>query len=134
MFGSGDYLVQPIYAGDLAELAGEAGVAEDNLVVDAVGPETYTFEALVRQVRKAVGSRARILRLPAPAAFLLVRLLSLLVRDVLLTREEVEGLMANLLVSNGPPTGRTSLRAWLDENATGLGRRYASELDRHFRR
>ena len=56
-----------------------------------------------------------------------------LVSDVMLTRDEVEGLMANLLVSDSPPTGQTRLGDWLNENAESVGARYASELGRHYR-
>jgi NADH dehydrogenase len=50
--------------------------------------------------------------------------------DVLITREEIRGLMAELLHVTTPPTGRTALTTWMKANAATLGRRYASELDR----
>ena len=56
-----------------------------------------------------------------------------MVRDVVLTREEVDGLMAGLLVSSGPPTCKTRFSEWLAQNADRLGRRYTSELERHYR-
>ena len=52
---------------------------------------------------------------------------------LVLTSDEVQGLMAGLLVSENPPTGTTRLKPWLEENRDTLGRRYASELDRHYR-
>jgi len=52
---------------------------------------------------------------------------------VILTRQELEGLMEELLVSSEPPRGKERLDGWLLRNADRLGRRYASELDRHFR-
>jgi len=55
------------------------------------------------------------------------------VRDVVLTRDELRGLMENLLVSNGPPTGRRRLSEWLAINGELLGRRYANELKRNYR-
>jgi NADH dehydrogenase len=57
----------------------------------------------------------------------------LFVNDVVLTKEEVDGLMAGLLVSKRPPTGKTKLSGWLAANADKVGVRYASELGRHFR-
>jgi NADH dehydrogenase len=51
---------------------------------------------------------------------------------VVLTREEIEGLMANLLVSTLPPTGQARFTAWLAQNAGILGKQYASELQRHY--
>jgi len=59
--------------------------------------------------------------------------LSWWVRDVLLTREEVAGLMANLLVSAEPPNCVTRCSEWLRRNADHLGSSNASELERHFR-
>ena len=51
----------------------------------------------------------------------------------MLTRAEIDGLMAGLLVSGDPPNGQSSLSRWLEENGDALGRRYASEMDRHYR-
>ncbi|MFQ5825755.1 MAG: epimerase, partial [Dehalococcoidia bacterium] len=55
-----------------------------------------------------------------------------LVKDVVLTRDEVAGLMSDLLVSGGPPTGQMRLSQWLERNAAAMGSRYASELKRHY--
>ena len=41
--------------------------------------------------------------------------------------------MANLLVSECGPTGKTRLSEWVYENRAHLGVQYASELARHFR-
>ncbi|MFQ5592187.1 MAG: SDR family oxidoreductase [Phycisphaerae bacterium] len=131
--GSGDYRVQPVFAEDLAELAVDAGQRQDTLTIDAVGPEIYTFTELVRLIADAVKSRARIVRVPRGVALFTARVLGLLVRDVILTRDEAEGLMSSLLVSEGPPTARTSFKRWLGEHADSLGVRYLSELERHYR-
>ena len=66
-------------------------------------------------------------------AFLLSKVLGHIVGDVVLTRDEVNGLMANLLVSSQSPTGRTSLSDWLAENAHWIGTAYMSELKKHYR-
>jgi len=50
--------------------------------------------------------------------------------DVLITWEEVLGLMDNLLYVESPPAGSTRLTDWVAEHAGSLGRRYASELAR----
>jgi uncharacterized protein YbjT (DUF2867 family) len=131
--GSGEYRLQPVFVEDVARLAVEAGEQDDNLVLDAVGPEIFTFNELVQQIRAVVGSRARLVHLPAGLALFLARLVGFLVRDVVLTHDEVEGLMANLLVSNAPPTGETRLSDWLERNMERAGSRYASELARHYR-
>ena len=111
----------------------EAGEREDNTTIDAVGPETYTFEALVRRVAEQLGSRAKIIRANPRLALTLADIVGRIVRDAILTRDELEGLMANLLVSESEPTGRTSFSSWLKANSATVGRRYASELARHYR-
>jgi NADH dehydrogenase len=132
--GTGDYRVQPVYVEDLAALCAELGRRDDDAEIDAVGPETWSFDALVRIVRRAVGSRALVVYAPSRVTLLLGDAVGRLVRDVVLTRDEVAGLMASLLVSGDPPTATTSFRAWVTEHADELGRRYASELARHYRR
>ena len=66
----------------------------------------------------------------------LARLIGWAKSDVALTRDEVNGLLDNLLVSDGPATGTVSLRAWLTDDAVlpTLGAEYASELKRNYRR
>lgn len=129
--GSGDYRVQPIFVEDLAEIAVSAGHKDDNIVIDAVGPETFTFEELVRLIADRIHRRARIIHVRPGLVLFLARLIGCIVRDVVLTRDEIGGLMSNLLVSRDPAAGRTRLSQWLDENAEALGTNYASELRRH---
>ncbi len=131
--GSGGYRLQPIFVDDFAELAVRAGLASENTVADAVGPEIYTFEEIVRLVASAVGRRARIVHMSPWLVYAACSLLSVPLRDVLLTREEIDGLMADLLVSRGPAAGRTRLSDWLMRNSSRVGARYASELSRHYR-
>ena len=51
----------------------------------------------------------------------------------MVTRDEIDGLMAGLLVSDGPATGATRFSEWLEQNAESIGARYTSELSRHYR-
>jgi uncharacterized protein YbjT (DUF2867 family) len=131
--GSGRYQLQPIFVEDLAGLAINSAQQENNLVLDAVGPEAFTFEDLVRQIAIAVGAKPKFIHVSPRAALQMLRFVGPIVGDVILTREEIEGLMANLLVSKQPATGQTRFSAWLSENTTVLGKRYNSELQRHFR-
>ncbi len=57
----------------------------------------------------------------------------LLLRDVLLTRYEMDALRDNLLLTNSEPVGETSFREWIEENGDLLGRSYAHELNRHYK-
>lgn len=130
--GSGNYKIQPVYVEDLAELVVYAGHQDTNMVLDAVGPETYAFVDLVQLIAEKVRSRARIVRVPPRLGLLLASLIGYMVRDLVLTRDEMEGLMAGLLLSDGPPTSQTRLSHWLEQNRERVGIRYASELRRHY--
>ena len=131
--GRGDYQLQPVFVHDLAELAADVADRAENLVMDAVGPETFAYSDLVRLIATTVGSRARIIHAKPELALLLSQAAGKLVNDILLTRDELAGLMAGLLVSPAPPAGRTPLSRWLAENAATIGTVYASELARHYR-
>ncbi len=132
--GDGRYGIQPIFVEDMAQLIAEAAERNGNYTLDAVGPETYSFEDLVRLIAAKIGRNIRILHLPAGAAYLFTKIAGWLLRDTVLTREEYAGLMANLLVSKDTPPGSTLLSRWLEAHGDRLGRRYASEVARHFRR
>ena len=133
VYGKGDYPVQPVYVEDVAFQAVEAGSQSENSVVDSAGPDTFSFEELLRLLASAVGIRRWLVHTPPSVGLTLTRLVGLLMRDVALTRDEVDGLMAGLLTSTALPTGTTRLGDWLADNADGLGRRYVSEIRRNFR-
>ena len=126
--GDGSGRVQPVSAKDVAEIAVTASGT-----VDAAGPETYTFDELVRLVAAAVGRPRVLVHMPPRLALTLGKAVGLVQRDVLLTADEAAGLQASLLVSAEPPRGRDSFREWLERNGETLGRRYVSELARNFR-
>jgi nucleoside-diphosphate-sugar epimerase len=130
--GGGEYGIQPVSVDDLADMAIAAGSDDADSVTDAVGPEVYAFRDLVRLLARSVHSRAVIVRLPAALSLLMSRLIGSLVGDVVLTRDELAGLAANLLVSKGPPTCPGHLSHWLREYADRVGRRYVSEVKWHF--
>ena len=133
VFSSGEYRLQPVFVEDVAEIAVTAGHHDEDIIVDAVGPEIYTFDELVQLIASKFESKAKIIHLRPGLALFLSRLVGYMVNDVVVTRDEVRGLMSNLLVSESPPTGRTRLSDWLGYNAASVGARYASELDRHYR-
>ena len=102
-------------------------------MLDAVGPETFSFEELVRLIAAQVGRPVRLVHLPLPLAYATTLLIGWFVRDVVLTWQECRGLMANLLAPDGPPSGETRLSQWLASNRERVGAQYASEVVRHFR-
>ena len=129
---SGSYSVQPVHVEDVARICTEAAVVDGNVRVDAAGPETMTFRQLVALIRRATGARAFIVNVPARIMGLAARALGLFVGDVVLTAEEIDGLVAGLLVSHEPPLGEIGLTGWLEDARTSIGSGYANELQRHF--
>ncbi len=102
-------------------------------MADALGPESFAYEKLVRLIRRVVRSRARLMHFPPWMGLLASRPIGWMLRDVVLTPDEVRGLMDGLLVGSGPPTGKTMLSEWLEVNADRVGRRYLSEIALHYR-
>jgi NADH dehydrogenase len=130
--GDGSYGIQPVYVEDLADLAVEAVYSKDNYVIDTVGPDSYTFREFVKLIGKEIGAQRPVISVPPRLALLAAQFISLFVIDVVLTPEEVEGLMANLLVSKEPARGKTAFKDWLEEHKSTVGIRYASEIKRHY--
>ncbi|MBI5117297.1 NmrA family NAD(P)-binding protein [Candidatus Poribacteria bacterium] len=165
IMGSGKYQLRPVFVEDVARIAVDAARDTRNIIIDAVGPEIYTFDELLRLIAHTVGrqetdGRSRsprnlvgggtarraptilvgrirrpliILHVPPSIGYFLSQFIGWLVGDVLLTRDEVKGLMSNLLVTAGPSTGVTRMSKWLEQNAATVGVKYASELKRHYR-
>jgi NADH dehydrogenase len=132
--GDGQYRVRPIHIEDLARLCHDLGGSRIDNVVDAVGPERPTFIDLVASIRNAIGSRARVILVPGALIPPMSRALSLVVHDVLLTRDEFRALVDGLADTDGAASGEVRLSEWIVEHGDVLGRTYANELDRHFLR
>jgi uncharacterized protein YbjT (DUF2867 family) len=132
--GRGDYRVRAIHVDDLADLCVELGAGQDTVTVDAVGPQRLTFREMVGAVRSAVGSHAIVVDVPAPVLLALSRALGIALRDTLLTSDEYRAMTDGLADSSAPSTGRTPFTDWVAEHGAELGRGYANEIDRHFRR
>lgn len=132
--GDGRYPIQPVHVEDVAEVAVRAGGMAEDITLDAGGPDIFAFDEFVALVRQAIGSRALLVHVPVAASLAAAGLIGLVVRDVVLTRHEVTELQQRLMFSAQPPAGTIRLADWLTPNANGLGRRWANELDRHFRK
>jgi uncharacterized protein YbjT (DUF2867 family) len=126
--GDGNYRIQPVHVDDVAEIAVNAAAETHNLEIDAVGPQVFTFNELVSLIAQTIRSRARVIHVNPSIALILATVIGKIMRDVPLTRDEIHGLMANLLVSHAPPTAPTRLSQWLADNADAIGARYHSEL------
>ena len=132
--GAGNYGIQPVFVEDLAKLAVEAAGTGGNTEMDAVGPEVFTYAELVKLVKRKTGAKCLVLPSPKWLTYAAGRTLGILLSDIVLTRDEIKGLSAGLLVSKSgePAPAPTRLTQWLEENGKELGRRYASEVKRHY--
>lgn len=130
--GDGSYRLQPVHVDDVAAQVVEAAYRSDSYIIDVVGPDIFTFREMVQLIGEKIGARRPLIPVPPRLALLAAQLLSLLVNDVMLTPEEVNGLMAGLLVSKDPPRGKIHLADWLEQNKDGVGARYASEIKKHY--
>jgi NADH dehydrogenase len=128
-----DCPVQPVHVDDVASLAVSLAHLAPGRTADAAGPERLTFLEMVRAVRAGVGSRARIVPVPSPLALAATMLAGAVLRDVVLTRDELRALERGLLVSDDPAPAAIAFSTWVRANGNELGRTYASELGRNFR-
>ena len=116
VFGSGDYKLQPIHVDDLAASIVDRVRTSQNEVVDAIGPETYTYRELVQVIADVLGLKRLIVGAPPELGYWVTRIISFFIQDVVLTREEIRGLMENRLYVNSPPLGTTKLSGWVAEH------------------
>jgi NADH dehydrogenase len=130
VFGDGQYRLQPIYVDDLARLAVTQGKSCENGIINAVGPETFSYKDMVATIGKIIGKKRPMLSVPPWLGYAVSRAVSHFVDDVLVTREEIDGLMAGLLCVHTPATGTTRLTDWVRRHAHTLGRGYTSEMAR----
>lgn len=133
IFGSGLYRVQPVFVEDLADIAVHQSTNAPGTAVDAIGPETFTFQELVALIAGKIGKKPKVVRVPPWLGIFFGHLLGMYLRDVLLTRNELKGLMDEMLTSEQAPNGATKLSDWLEQNKSTVGRSYSSEVARHFR-
>ncbi len=134
LFGRGDYRLQPIHVDDFARLAVEGGQSTENRVINAIGPETFSYGSLVQMLGEAIGKRRRLVSVPPRVGYLLGRIVGAWMKDEFITWEEVLGLMAGLLHVHAAPAGQTRLSDWAREHRETLGRRYAGEMARRLDR
>ena len=130
IFGKGNYRMRPIHVEDLARLMVEEAGKTENVTVNAVGPESFSYVELVNKLGEIIGVKKLKIHVPAFAGLLAGWALGILMKDTVITGEEIKGLMQGLLYVDGPATGNTKLTDWLIENKNTIGVKYASELAR----
>lgn len=96
---------QPVYVGDVADavFAAIQQPAAQGQVFELGGPETYTFEELLRLVVRETGQRTTFAHIPLPLARIQARLAELMPKP-LLTRDQLLQLGVDNVVSPGAKT------------------------------
>jgi uncharacterized protein YbjT (DUF2867 family) len=129
--GNGEYRMQPIYAEDLAELVVHGAESKTNEILDAAGPEFYSFNELLKLLKKVTGSKALLIHLPVPIALMLAKLVSFLLGDIMLTKDELTAFMEERIMTGLPALGKSRFSEWAQQHSKTLGSRYVNELRRH---
>lgn len=130
VFGDGAYRLQPIHVEDLAQLAVDGGGRQSNEIVQAIGPEAYTYRDLVATIGRCIGRQGPIVSVPPTLGYMAGHIIGRMQDDIFITRDEIRGLMDNLLYVDAPPAGTTRLSDWARQHAETLGTNYNSELAR----
>ena len=130
VFGNGAYKLQPIHVDDMADLAVQQGKESDNKIINAIGPETFTYRELLTVVADIIGKRRPVVSVPPVIGHWTGWVAGKFLNDILITRDEIEGLMSNLLYVDAPPAGKIRLTDWAKKHADTLGRKYSNELTR----
>lgn len=133
IFGDGTYRVQPVFVKDLASIAVESSRGEKSVILDAIGPETFTFQEFVQLIASAIKPAAALIHIPPAIGILFGKLIGLVLRDNILTRNELKGLMDEMLTSKQQPNGSTAFSDWLESHKEKIGSVYSSEIERHFK-
>lgn len=130
VFGSGLYRLRPLHVDDMAKLMIIAALESESKTIDAVGPESYTYRELVKLIGSTVGATKPVIPVPPYIGYLVSKLINRAVDDVVITREEISGLMRGILDSNAPDAGATKLSEYVEQHKHTLGYRYANEIKR----
>ncbi len=94
---------------------------EHDRSTDLLWAVTHLDEEFVTLIARNINSRAKMIHVSPWLALLLARLIGRMVGDVMITKDEIAGLMSNLLVSESPPAGHTRLSEWLEQNGNSVG-------------
>jgi uncharacterized protein YbjT (DUF2867 family) len=132
IFGSGTYRVQPVLVDDLAFIAVGCIAAAESVTLDAIGPESFTYKELIQLIARVLERKIFLASMPPRMGIFLGKLIGIFVKDVVLTADELSGLMANKLTSPQKPNAETRFSEWLLANKQTIGTVYTSELNRHY--
>ena len=128
IFGMGNYLIQPIHIEDVAKVAVEQGESNEDIVLDVAGPEIFTYREYVTLIAKSLGVRRLIIPVPPIVGWAVGKVVGAVLRDRVITRAEIKGLMRGLMATDAKPLGKIKFSEWVATNGEGLGAKYHNDL------
>jgi nucleoside-diphosphate-sugar epimerase len=130
LFGDGRYRLSPIHVEDLARVCVDEAVENGDRVVNVIGPETFEYRDFVRLISRKLEKRRLIVPVPDFLVLLSGKLLSIILRDIVITAHEIRGLKEELMHVDSEPLGRIRFSLWLNKAAPTLGTTYTNDLKR----
>ncbi len=122
------YRIRPMHVGDMATSMCTFGAGTDSVVRDACGPEQFPFAKLVQHMGIwLTGQAPRVMHVPIYLCQGIYQAAGQVMRDTILSRDELDGLASDLLGSDEPPLGTTLLSQWVQEHKNSLGSRFRPE-------
>jgi len=128
VFGLGSYPIQPVHISDVARIAVEQGALIENVVLDVAGPEKFSYNEYVRLISRSMGLKRIIIPVPPILAWLVGKVVGIIVSDRVITRAEIRGLMNGLMASDDKPLGVVKFSEWIEDNGAKLGLRYQNDM------
>jgi len=106
----------------------EQGALNENVVLDVAGPEKFSYYDYVKLISQSMGLRRAIIPVPPIVAWVVGKVVGIIVSDRVITRAEIRGLMNGLMASDDKPLGVVKFSEWIEENGTTLGLRYQNDM------
>jgi NADH dehydrogenase len=104
------------------------GALNEDITRDATGPDTFLYKDFIKLIARNMGVRRLIVPLPPTIGWMTGRVMGFFLKDMVITRAEIRGLMRGLVASDEEPLGTISFSEWVAENGLVLGRRYNNDL------
>ena len=128
IFGMGNYPIQPIHIADVARVAVDQGESVEDAILDVAGPETFTYREYVTLIAKSIGVRRLIIPVPPIIDWTVGKVVGAILRDRVITRAEIKGLMRGLMATDATPLGEIKFSEWVAANGENLGAKYHNDL------
>ena len=117
-----------MHISDVARIAVEQGALNENVVLDVAGPEKFSYYEHVKLISQSMGLRRAIIPVPPIVAWVVGKVVGIIVSDRVITRAEIRGLMNGLMASDDKPLGVVKFSEWIQENGTKLGLKYQNDM------